>query len=56
MIEWLNLIDIWRSENNQSKKFTWVSRKKPLKMARLDFFLVTPDIQAKMNKCINSGI
>ena len=38
MIEGLNLIDTWRSENNNSKKFTWVSGKKPLKMARLDFF------------------
>ena len=54
MIEGLNLIDTWRSENNNSKKFTWVSGKKPLKMARLDFFLVTPDIHAKINKYIKS--
>ena len=54
MIEGLNLVDTWRSENNNSKKFTWVSGKKPLKMTRLDFFLVTPDIHAKINKYITS--
>ena len=50
MIEAANLVDTWRSENNKAKKFTWVSGKKPVKMARLDFFLVTPDIHANINK------
>ena len=36
MIESLDMIDIWRSWNPDSKKYT---RVKPLKMARLDFFL-----------------
>ena len=54
MIEAANLVDTWRSENNTAKKFTWVSGKKPVKMARLDFFLVTPDIHANINKHILS--
>ena len=53
MMEALDLIDTWRSENNYAKKFTWVSGKKPVKMARLDFFLVTPDIHAKISKQTN---
>ena len=54
MIEATDLVDTWRSENNTAKKFTWVSGKRPVKMARLDFFLVTPDIHANMNKHILS--
>ena len=53
MIEVLDLVDTWRSENNTSKKFTWVSGKRPVKMARLDFFLVTPDIHASINNYMN---
>ena len=56
MIEVLDLVDTWRSENNYSKKITWVSGKKPIKMARLDFFLVTPDIHANVSKHINSFV
>ena len=54
MIEAVDLVDTWRSENNTAKKFTWVSGKRPVKMARLDFFLVTPDIHANINKHILS--
>ena len=50
MMEELELIDTWRSENNSKKKYTWVSSKSPIKMARLDFFLVTPDIHAQIKK------
>ena len=48
MMEELELIDTWRSENENIKKYTWFSGKRPLKMARLDFFLVTPDIHAQI--------
>ena len=46
----LDLTDTWRSSNPLSKKYTWVSSTKPAKMARLDFFLVSPDIHAKTVK------
>ena len=51
MIQSLDLIDIWRARNPDVKKYTWVSGKRPLKMARLDFFLATPDIYAKITGC-----
>ena len=50
MMEELELIDTWRSENQYTKKYTWVSGKRPTKMAKLDFFLVTPDIHAQIKK------
>ena len=54
MMESLELVDTWRSENNHLKKFTWVSGKRPVKMARLDFFLVTPDIHARISRYLNN--
>ena len=51
MIQSLDLIDIWRARTPEVKKYTWVSGKRPLKMARLDFFLATPDIYAKIIGC-----
>ena len=54
MMEAFDLLDTWRSENNIAKRFTWVSDKRPVKMARLDFYLVTPDIQANISKHILS--
>ena len=54
MIEVVDLVDIFRSENNTARKFTWVSGKRPVKMARLYFFLVTPDIHANISKHILS--
>ena len=48
MMQNLDFIDIWRAQNPAAKKFTWVSGKKTIKMARLDFFLVFPDIHAKL--------
>ena len=52
MIQSLDLIDIWRARNPEVNKYTWVSGKRPLKLARLDFFLATSDIYAK-NICCN---
>ena len=51
MIESLDMTGIWRSWNPESKKYTWVSGKKPQKMARLDLFLATTDIYAKIIGC-----
>ena len=45
-----DLIDTWRSSYPLAKKYTWISGTKPIKMARLDFFLVSTDIHAKVVK------
>lgn len=45
LIECYNLFDIWRINNPKCKRYTWKQRN-PLKMARLDFFLVTEDFCA----------
>ena len=37
-----NLVDIWRLQNRNGKRFTW-GTKKPYKRARLDFFLISED-------------
>ena len=50
MIQTLDLIDGWRVNNPVQKKFTWVSPWRPAQMARLDFFLLTPDLHAKIVK------
>ena len=46
----LDLTDTWRASNPEAKKFTWISNTRPVKMARLDFFLVSADIHAKIVK------
>ena len=38
-------IDIWRSQNQDSKRYTW-GTKKPFKRARLDYFIISQDILA----------
>ena len=40
-----NLIDIWRSQNKDRKRFTWRSEK-PCRASRLDYFLISEDILA----------
>ena len=46
----LDITDTWRSSNPEAKKYTWISGTRPVKMARLDFFLVFVDIHAKIMK------
>ena len=46
----LDLTDPWRTANQDLKKYTWFSTKSPRQMARLDFYLVTPDIQLNISK------
>ena len=46
----LDLEDIWRINNKNLKKYTWFSSKQPKQMARLDFFLTTPDIHSQLKK------
>ena len=38
-----NLIDIWRINNPDKKKFSWF-RPSPVKAARLDYFIISPSI------------
>ena len=45
-----NLIDIWRIRNPTLRQFTW-RRKNPRQMNRIDFFLVSGDIQSKVKSC-----
>ena len=44
-----NLCDIWRELNPNKKQFTWI-RKNPLKMARLDFFLISSQLSPFVSK------
>ena len=39
----LNLVDPWRIYNEQSRVYTW-HRRNPVKMARLDFFLMSEEL------------
>ena len=49
MMQNLDLINTWRAQNTAAKTLSWVSGKKQkIKMARLDFFLVSPEIHAKV--------
>ena len=50
IMEILELVDTWRVTNPTERKFTYYSSNRPLKISRLDFFLVTPDIHAKVIK------
>ena len=45
-----NLIDIWRIRNPTLRQFTW-RRKTPQQMGRIDFFLVSDDIQSEVKSC-----
>ena len=42
-IQKYNLLDIWRQNNPEKRKFTWF-RSNPTKAARLDFFLISQSI------------
>ena len=44
-----NLVDPWRIKNPISKRFTW-RRSKPIKQARLDFFLTSNEFTSIINK------
>ena len=50
-----NLIDCWREEHIEERKFTWF-KKNPIKQARLDFFLISSMLYSKVkNPDITSG-
>ena len=48
LMETLDLVDTWRCSHPNDKNFSWFSTDKPFKMSRLDFFLVSPYIHAKI--------
>ena len=45
-------VDIWRVRNPTLRQFTW-RRKTPLQMSRLDFFLISNDLQFGVKSCEN---
>ena len=55
MISDLNLVDPWRIYNSEAKTFTW-HRKNPVKMARLDFYLISEELLSRVdNISIKNG-
>jgi exonuclease III len=46
----VNLIDPWRIQNPESKKYTW-RQNSPLKQSRLDFFLISSELNTKLASC-----
>ena len=48
-----DLVDIWRVCKPTLRQFTW-RPKTPLQMSRLDFFLISNDLQFGVNSCENS--
>jgi exonuclease III len=49
LIEEKELVDVWRSFHENENHFTWF-KKNPIKMARLDFFLVSENILSLVTK------
>lgn len=49
MIFDLDLIDVWREDHLEEKKYTWL-KKNPIKRARLDFFLISSSLYAQVDK------
>lgn len=49
LIENKNMVDCFREHNPDIKRFTW-RKKKPLKQARLDFFLISDNLLPSLNK------
>ena len=45
-----NLVDIWRAINPNLRQITW-RRSNPIKLGRLDFFLISDDMQCDVRKC-----
>ena len=44
------LVDPWRVKWPNSRRYTWTSSSKPRKHARLDFFLISGDIQSQCSE------
>lgn len=48
MEEW-ELVDPWRTNNPTQRRFTWRTGGGNLKQARLDFFLISPDLYTRVD-------
>ena len=46
----LDLVDVWRIHNPHTQRFTW-RHHKTLKQSRLDFFLLSSELQSKLLSC-----
>ena len=54
IMKWMeeaNLQDIWRIKNPHKRQYTWCSNHKPPIMCRLDFFLVSTNINGYYKNC-----
>ena len=49
-MEETEMIDIWRFQNPEEKKYTWIRRNPSLILCRLDFFLVSYGLVQKIEK------
>jgi exonuclease III len=52
-LEWMatnNISDIWRLKNPNSRKYTWISNSTPKIMSRLDYFLLSDNLQGCYEK------
>ena len=50
-----SLIDVWREMNVEKREYTWF-RRKPIKKARLDYFLIAESLFAEVDEsCIYPG-
>ena len=47
-----DLVDIWRLRNPTFRQFTW-RRRTTLQMSRLDYFLISNDLQFGVDSCEN---
>ena len=46
-----NMQDIWRIKNPHKRQYTWVSNNKPPIMCRLDFFLISDNLNGWFKNC-----
>ena len=47
----LNLIDVWRTRNENKSRYTWRRKNPTLIQSRLDYFLVSPDFASMTERC-----
>ena len=61
--EWMNyreMVNIWRINNPESKRFTWVKTNPRLTWSRIDYFLISSylinlNVQTEIVSCIHSN-
>ncbi len=54
LLDSINLVDAWRVQNPNIKRYTWHSRGK---LSRLDYFFISEHLLNEINKCsISTGL